>query len=62
MRLDHVLSARLEPSQGELVIETHDIEAFERELPSLVRALGPGVSSLESTDASLEAVFDYLVE
>jgi ABC-2 type transport system ATP-binding protein len=62
MRLEHVLSARLEPAQGELVIETHDIEAFERALPTLVRTLQPGVSSLESTDASLEAVFDYLVE
>ena len=61
MRMEHVLSARLDPTQGELVLETRDIGTFEKELPSLVRSLRPGLTSVASTDASLEAVFDYLV-
>ncbi len=61
MRLEHMISVRLDLAMGELVLETIDLEAFERELPRIVRDLQPGLTSLESTDASLEAVFDYLV-
>ena len=61
LRLEHVLSARIDPVDGELVLETRDLEAFEREFPDLVRAVRPGLESLQSTDSSLEAVFDYLV-
>ncbi len=61
MHLEHVTSTRLDLETSELVLETRDLERFERELPALVRAHQPGLTSLESTDSSLEAVFDYLV-
>jgi len=57
--LEHVGAVRLGP--GSLSIETSDVESFFRELPPLASRARAGISGLESTDANLEAVFDYLL-
>ncbi|MEZ6013500.1 MAG: ABC transporter ATP-binding protein [Planctomycetota bacterium] len=67
--LDYVESVRIgsppgnaaSPSEGTLDIETRDLAAFQAEFPALAARERAGVRSLESGDASLEAVFDYLV-
>ena len=60
--LDHVDSVSITAAgNGAFSVETHDVEAFFRELPPLARELRAGLRSLDSPDASLEAVFDYLV-
>jgi len=57
----HVDAVSLAGPDGRLSIETRDVEAFFRELPPLAAELRAGLQALESPDASLEAVFDYLV-
>jgi ABC-2 type transport system ATP-binding protein len=54
------------PSQGRapgglLALETSDVGAFYRRLTALAAGERFGISDLKSGDASLEAVFDYLV-
>jgi len=61
LRWEHVISVRLQDEEH-LSLETRDLEAFCAALPELVTELSPGLKRLESPDASLEAVFDYLVE
>ncbi len=61
LELPHVHSATLEEATGDLHIETRDIRAFHSDLPALASRTRSGIASLESSDASLDAVFDYLV-
>lgn len=61
LALDHVLSVRLSADGGSVQLETRDLDRLWTELPRIVANTRAGVQSLESTDASLEAVFDYLV-
>ena len=61
LELPHVHSATLEETTGDLHIETRDIRAFHSDLPALASRTRSGIESLESSDASLDAVFDYLV-
>jgi ABC-2 type transport system ATP-binding protein len=61
---DEVLAVRLTSQQGVeelLSVETRDVGAFWRRLTPLVGAEAFGVSEVKSQDASLEAVFDYLI-
>ena len=46
---------------GPLVVETGDIERFFRQLTPVAAAERAGIQTIESSDAGLEAVFDYLV-
>jgi len=55
------LSARAGHIGGQLDLETNDAEAFYRRLTAVAAAGGYGIESLASSDASLEAIFDYLV-
>jgi ABC-2 type transport system ATP-binding protein len=57
--LDCVGSTRVE--DGALSVETHDLGDFLERLPAVCAASRAGVRSLDCPDASLEAVFDYLV-
>jgi ABC-2 type transport system ATP-binding protein len=43
-------------------VDTSDLEGFLAALPAAAAAAQAGIRSLETPDASLEAVFDYLVE
>ena len=61
LRFDHVDSLTFSADGQGLEVETHDVQEFFRALPSLASELGAGIQSLDSTDANLEAVFDYLV-
>ena len=57
---EEVVSVRLGLEQ-QLSIETKDAGAFQRRLTTLAASERFGLSALHSSDASLEAVFDYLV-
>jgi ABC-2 type transport system ATP-binding protein len=58
--VEGVASVRLD---GELVmIETTDLARFESELPRIATDERAGIKSLDTPDAGLEAVFDYMVE
>jgi ABC-2 type transport system ATP-binding protein len=57
---EDVASVRLEGER--LSVETRDIGSFFRALTPVASELRVGLKSVESSDASLEAVFDYLVE
>ena len=61
LRIDHVDSLTFSADGQGLAVETHDVQDFFRVLPGLASELGAGIQSLDSTDANLEAVFDYLV-
>ena len=61
VELDDVTSIRLAPEGGRLTVETSDVERFFGALTSVAARERAGILSLESHDASLEAVFDYLV-
>lgn len=61
LRFDHVDALTLGEG-GWLTIETRDLDDLCRHLPALASELRAGIKSLESLDASLEAVFDYLVD
>ncbi len=66
LAFDEVAGVTLAPGHpdaagGRLIVETRDVQAFQRHLTATAAELRAGVRSLESTDASLEAVFDYLV-
>jgi ABC-2 type transport system ATP-binding protein len=60
LQYDHVGAIRFQDEEG-LDVETRDVETFFKDLPALATELGVGIKSLESPDADLEAVFDYLV-
>ncbi|MDE0916041.1 MAG: ABC transporter ATP-binding protein [Planctomycetota bacterium] len=61
LELPHVNSTTLKEDTGDLHVETRDIQAFHADLPALASRTRSGIESLESSDASLDAVFDYLV-
>lgn len=61
LAIEGVSSVRLD-DHGRLRIETTDIDRFERELPAIAADERAGIESLDTPDAGLEAVFDYLVE
>jgi ABC-2 type transport system ATP-binding protein len=58
--LEPVQSVRIEPG-NRIAVETGDVERFFGELTGIAASGNFGLQSLESRDASLEAVFDYLV-
>ena len=60
LRFDHVDALTL-GEDGLLTVETRDLDDLCRSLPALAGEVRAGIKSLESSDASLEAVFDYLV-
>ncbi len=57
-----VVSVRLGPADGALVVETRDPERFHAGLPSLCLDRGFRLTHLSASDTSLQAVFDYLFE
>jgi ABC-2 type transport system ATP-binding protein len=59
--LDDVSSIKLAPDGARVSIETNDLERFLAELTEVASRERAGITSLESHDANLEAVFDYLV-
>jgi ABC-2 type transport system ATP-binding protein len=59
--IEDVLSIGLDDDEGRLTVETRDVDRFHRTLTALVAHGNFGVKSLKSVDASLDAVFDYLV-
>jgi ABC-2 type transport system ATP-binding protein len=61
LALDEVVSVRLTGDDGLLALETRDLERFHRHLTDVAADGAYGVRGLESVDASLEAVFDYLI-
>ncbi|MCP3916241.1 MAG: ABC transporter ATP-binding protein [bacterium] len=61
LRFDHVGAIHLDEDGEGIAIETRDVGTFFDELPLLAAELRAGLRSLESPDANLEAVFDYLV-
>lgn len=61
IRLPSVRSVRLAEDGERLSLETADLEGFLDELPAVAASQRAGIRSLETPDASLEAVFDYLV-
>lgn len=58
--LEPVQSVRIEPG-NRIAVETGDVERFFGELTAIAADGAFGLQALESRDASLEAVFDYLV-
>jgi ABC-2 type transport system ATP-binding protein len=58
---EDVLSVRFTPEEQRLTVETRDLEAFQAQFTRAAAEERAGVRTLESSDASLEAVFDYLV-
>lgn len=60
MGLEPVSSVRI-AEDGRISVETGDVERFFRELTALAPRERAGIRSVESHDANLEAVFDYLV-
>ena len=61
LEFEHVDNLRLSQDGEGLEVDTRDLDALLDALPAITAKLRPGISSLESTDASLEAVFDYLM-
>ena len=57
----HVRAVSLETNGRGLSIETDDVAAFHASFAGVAATSRAGVRKLESDDASLEAVFDYLV-
>jgi ABC-2 type transport system ATP-binding protein len=60
LALDEVVSVQLAGDGGLVRLETNDAARFFGQATSLVAQGGFGIQSLESVDAGLEAVFDYL--
>lgn len=58
---DDVSSVELAGGNARVIVETSDVERFFGELTAVAAREKVGITSLESHDASLEAVFDYLV-
>ncbi len=61
LALSEVSSVQVAPDGRSLSLETGDVEAFFTHLPEIALAERAGIESFESTDAGLEAVFDYLI-
>ena len=58
---EHVRAVHLGTDPGALRVETDDIAAFHGAFAGLAARTRAGVTRFQSDDASLEAVFDYLV-
>ncbi len=56
-----VSAVRMTNDDRGLALETYDIDRFFEELPRIAAAERAGIQRLETVDAGLEAVFDYLV-
>jgi ABC-2 type transport system ATP-binding protein len=61
MALESVRSIELSSSSSSATVETSEIDLFLTELTRVAARAKVGITSLDSPDASLEAVFDYLV-
>jgi ABC-2 type transport system ATP-binding protein len=61
LELEGTSSVHVAPEGGRLALETFDLPAFHAELPRIAARERAGIQTLESTDAGLDAVFDYLV-
>lgn len=59
--LPHVVSVELGLDEERVAIQTRDVERLLDELGELIPRERAGVRTIESHDANLEAVFDYLV-
>ncbi|MFN0009087.1 MAG: ABC transporter ATP-binding protein [Planctomycetota bacterium] len=59
--LPGVQSLRVSPDGASLAVETFDFEGFLSALPAAAARARAGIRSLETPDAGLEAIFDYLV-
>ena len=59
--LPGVGSLRISADGTSLGVETHDLEGFLAALPRTAASVRAGIQSLETPDAGLEAVFEYLV-
>jgi len=62
VELEGVTSLRLDDEEGRVSIEAANLESFLRDLTRIAAGEHVGVAEVDSPDASLEAVFDYLVE
>jgi ABC-2 type transport system ATP-binding protein len=62
LELPGVRSLRISEDGTALGIETSDLDGFLAALAGVAAGAGAGIRSLATPDASLEAVFDYLVE
>jgi len=58
---EDVLSVRFTPEEERLTVETRNLERFQAQFTRTAAEERAGVRTLESSDANLEAVFDYLV-
>ncbi|MEM6570899.1 MAG: ABC transporter ATP-binding protein [Planctomycetota bacterium] len=61
LSLEHVRAVSIGDNDASLQIETDDVAAFHQSFASVAAETRAGVRGLQSDDASLEAVFDYLV-
>jgi len=61
VEFEDVRSVRLPEDDGPLIVETGDIERFFERLTPVAAEERAGIRTIESPDAGLEAVFDYLV-
>jgi len=61
LELEGTSTVRIDPDGGLLSVETFDLGRFHAELPRIAARERAGIQTLESTDAGLDAVFDYLV-
>lgn len=59
--LDHIRTIKLGDDPKKLTVETDDISAFHRAFAGVAASAEAGVTGFKSDDASLEAVFDYLI-
>jgi ABC-2 type transport system ATP-binding protein len=58
----HALVDGVSVGIGEVVVDTHDVDRFGREIARVARDLGVRIREVEPTDDDLESVFRYLVE
>ncbi|MCZ6596141.1 MAG: hypothetical protein O7B99_00720, partial [Planctomycetota bacterium] len=62
VEFDDVLSVRFSDDDGLVAVETRDVDGFCDRLTKVAARERVGIREMESVDAGLEAVFDYLVE
>ena len=62
MRLPGVRATRIAENERTLTVETRDAPGLFDQLPAIATRLKAGITSLDSDDEDLEAVFDYLVD
>ena len=62
IELETVASVSLSDEDRHLSVETRDVDAFFRTLTPIAARTRCGILELESVDAGLESVFDYLVQ